>query len=233
MLLERKLPGETMEQFIKRIKETYSVKKLAYTARLDPMAKGYVPILVNDECLKVKEHLNSKKTYQVKIIYGLQTDSDDPLGIITTKIDITKDNYSLITKYITDYLSLISDTSFFQKYHFFSTKMLNHRRLQSSDVQDTHCVNLYNYSIIKEDVYDYELWKNKVIEKINSIDNTKNFRQEQTINQWNELDLVNLHYIKISLSVSSGFFVRQLIRDISDSIGIPLMCYNINRVSID
>lgn len=222
-----------MEQFIKRIKETYSVKKLAYTARLDPMAKGYVPILVNDECLKVKEHLNSKKTYQVKIIYGLQTDSDDPLGIITTKIDITKDNYSLITKYITDYLNLISDTSFFQKYHFFSTKMLNHRRLKSLNVKDYHSVNLYNYTIIKEGIYDYELWKNKVIEKINSIDNTKNFRQEQTINQWNELDLVNLHYIKISLSVSSGFFVRQLIRDISDNIGIPLMCYNINRVSID
>jgi tRNA U55 pseudouridine synthase TruB len=233
MLLECKLPGETMEQFIKRIKETYSVKKLAYTARLDPMAKGYVPILVNDECLKVKEHLNSKKTYQVKIIYGLQTDSDDPLGIITTKIDITKDNYSLITKYITDYLNLISDTSFFQKYHFFSTKMLNHRRLKSLNVKDYHSVNLYKYCVIKEGVYDYELWKNKVIEKINFIDNTKNFRQEQTINQWNEMDLDSLYYLKISLFVSCGFFVRQLIRDISDNIGFPLMCYNINRVSID
>lgn len=233
MLLEHKLPGETMEQFIKKIKEIHSIKKLAYTARLDPMAKGYVPILVDDECLKVKEYLNSKKTYQVKIIYGLQTDSDDPLGIITTKMDITKDNYSVITKYITDYLNLISDTSFFQKYHFFSTKMLNHRRLKSSNVKDTHNVNLYNYSVIKEDKYNFKLWKNKVIKKINSIDNTKNFRQEQTIKQWNEMDLDNLYYVKISLSVSSGFFVRQLIRDISDSIGIPLMCYNINRISID
>lgn len=233
MLLEGKISGETMNQFIKRIKETYLIKKLAYTARLDPMAKGYVPILVDDECLKVKEHLNSKKTYEVKIIYGLQTDSDDPLGIITNKLDITKDNLLIITKYISDYLNLISNTSFFQKYHYFSTKMLNHRRLKSSDVKDYHNVNLYNYSIIKEGTYDYELWKNKVIQKINSIDNTKNFRQEQTIKQWNEMDLETLYYIKISLSVSSGFFVRQLIRDISDSIGIPLMCYNINRILID
>jgi tRNA pseudouridine(55) synthase len=233
MLLEGKIPGETMEQFIKRIKKIHSISKLAYTARLDPMAKGYVPILVGEECIKIKEYLNSKKTYQVKIIYGLQTDSDDPLGLLTAKIDITKDICSLILKYITDYLNLISDTSFFQKYHFFSTKMLNHRRLKSSDVKDYHTVNLYNYSVIKEGIYDYKIWKNKVIEKINSIDNTKNFRQEQTIKQWNEMDLDSLYYIKISLSVSSGFFVRQLIRDMSDSIGIPLMCYNINRISID
>ena len=42
-----------------------------------------------------------------------------------------------------------------------------------------------------------------------------------------------LEYIKLQLHVGSGFFVRQHIRDISDKIGIPLMCYDINRISID
>ena len=66
-----------------------------------------------------------------------------------------------------------------------------------------------------------------------SIDKTKNFRQEETIKQWNNIDLVKLYYLKISLNVSSGFFVRQLISDISQAINMPLMCYSINRVSID
>ena len=41
------------------------------------------------------------------------------------------------------------------------------------------------------------------------------------------------NYITLQLHVGSGFFVRQFIRDISDKIGIPLMCYDINRTSID
>ena len=54
MLYEYKKAGETMEQFIKRVKEKHSLKKIAYTARLDPMAKGIVPIAINEECSKIK-----------------------------------------------------------------------------------------------------------------------------------------------------------------------------------
>jgi len=42
-----------------------------------------------------------------------------------------------------------------------------------------------------------------------------------------------IKYITLQLHVGSGFFVRQFIRDISDKIGIPLMCYDIHRTSID
>ena len=42
-----------------------------------------------------------------------------------------------------------------------------------------------------------------------------------------------LHYITLQLYVSSGFFIRQYIRGISEKIGIPLMCYDINRVNIN
>ena len=44
---------------------------------------------------------------------------------------------------------------------------------------------------------------------------------------------MKIHYITLQLHVGSGFFVRQYIRDISNIIGIPLMCYDIHRVSID
>lgn len=232
MLIERKLPGETMKQFIKRIKETHFINKLAYTARLDPMAKGYVPILVDDECLKIKEHLKSKKTYQVKIIYGLQTDSDDPLGLITNKNTINEKEIIDITKSIINYLDLINGTIFSQNYHFFSTKMLNHRRQKSLNVIDNHTVQLYDYEIIKENIFNYVTWKQKIKNLIRSIDSTKKFRQEETIKQWEEMDLDTLHYIKIKLDVSSGFFVRQFIRDMSTYINFPLMCYSINRISI-
>ena len=234
MLYELKGVGETMNQFVKRIKDKHNITKIAFTARLDPMAKGIVPFVVGDNCSKIMEHLGTTKTYQVKVILGIQTDSDDPLGIISSKLNITNDNYKIIIKSIIDYLTLINNTTFNQKYHHFSTKMLNHRRQKSTDVIDNHTVSLYNFKVLKEGIFDYGLWKNKIIGKINLIDNKKNFRQEETIKQWDDiLDIKELSYIKLELSVSSGFFIRQLTRDMSNNINIPLMCYNINRVSVE
>jgi tRNA pseudouridine(55) synthase len=232
MINAYKKSGETMDQFVSRVKTDNSIKKLAYTARLDPMAKGIVPFLVEEECANIKNHLGSGKTYQVKIIYGIQTDSDDPLGIITNKIDISDDSTLDIAKSIINYLNLINNTTFKQKYHHFSTKMLNHRRQQSINVIDSHDVSLYDYRLLGEGIINYNQWTNKIIKQIKSINPKRNFRQEPTIKQWDALEIKKLYYMKLSLDVSSGFFIRQLIRDMSDKIGIPLMSYNINRVSV-
>jgi tRNA pseudouridine(55) synthase len=231
MLYETKRAGETMDQFVKRIKEKHNIIKLGYTARLDPMAKGIVPFVVSDECTNIKEHLGTNKIYQVKIILGIQTDSDDPLGIITNHIKITNEKTKEIINSLIFYLILINNTSFNQKYHHFSTKMLNHRRQKSTNVIDNHNVSLYDYQILKEGSFEYEQWKQKIIKQINLIDKTKNFRQNETIKQWNTLEIKELYYIKLKLTVSSGFFVRQLVRDMSDYINFPLMAYNINRIN--
>lgn len=230
MLYESKSSGETMNQFVKRVKEKHNIKKLGYTARLDPMAKGVVPFVLENNCLNIKEHLGSNKIYQVKVILGIQTDSDDPLGIITNQTKITNENTKEIMNSIIEYINAINNTSFNQKYHHFSTKMLNHRKHKSINVIDNHNVSLFDYQILKEGSFNYELWKQKIIRQIETIDKTKNFRQDETIKQWNNLDIKELFYIKFRITVSSGFFIRQLIRDISDFIKIPLMAYNINRV---
>jgi tRNA U55 pseudouridine synthase TruB len=68
MHLEYKESGITMQQFIDLLKTKYSYSKYAYTARLDPMARGLVPILVDDECKDIDKYLSTNKIYNVKII---------------------------------------------------------------------------------------------------------------------------------------------------------------------
>jgi tRNA pseudouridine(55) synthase len=230
MLYEFKQPGETMNKFVERVKEKHNIKKLGYTARLDPMARGIVPFVVDNECIKINEKLGTNKIYQVKIIFGIQTDTDDPLGLITNQTDKPIEKTKDIIEVIIKYLNSINKTSFNQKYHYFSTKMLNHRRQKIKDAVDNHNVSLHNYLILNEGNFNYDIWKNKIIKQINLIDKTKNFRQAETIKQWNNLDMKELFYVKLKLTVSSGFFIRQLIKDISEYINIPLMCYNINRI---
>ena len=121
-----KQSGETMSQFIGKIKNKtieydpqQSNIKLCYSGRLDPMARGKVLILFNDECKKVESYNKKAKTYQFEIIIGLQTNSDDPLGIIENikiggkYISIEKVKY--IQKFIEQYLDkLFNIDSFYQ-----------------------------------------------------------------------------------------------------------------------
>ena len=76
------------------------------------------------------------------------------------------------------------------------------------------------------------------LENIKTIDQTKNFRQDEIILQWEQFvsnisDISHtIQYIDVELNVSSGFFVRQFIRDIMEETNIPLLCYDIHRVNI-
>ena len=241
--------GLTPLQFINNIKKEYIDKKICYTARLDPMARGIIPILFGEECKYMDKFTNLSKLYEVKVLFGFRTDSDDSLGILEnynfnnheSKYDIEK--YKSHFTYNennenneNNYLSIK------QKFHHFSTKALLSR--SKNDFEEKyHDVKFFKSKIIDSGELDYKDWCIECIEIINKVDKTKNFRQQEIIDQWKNLDDTNnidsntntkikIQYITLELNVGSGFFVRQYIRDISDKIGIPLMCYDIHRTKI-
>ena len=220
MLLEYKEAGITINQFINKIKEKYPNDKIAYAGRLDPMARGYIPILFNDECYNMDKYTNMRKIYRVKVIIGIQTDTDDPLGIIQNM------NYSILPK---DYFNL-SIININQAFHYYSTKSINQRRKNITNV-NKHDVILYKSKVISNGIIPTDEFVNTIINTINCIDKTKNFRQKEIIDQWSKIEFP-IEYIELELDVSSGFFVRQFIRDTSISLNIPLMCYDIWRTEL-
>ena len=220
MLLEYKEAGITINQFINKIKEKYPNNKIAYAGRLDPMARGYIPILFNDECHNMEKYTNMRKIYRVKVIIGIQTDTDDPLGIIQNM------NYSVLPK---DYFNL-SMININQAFHYYSTKSINQRRKNITNV-NKHEVILYKSKVISTGIIPTDEFINKIINTINCIDKTKNFRQKEIIDQWSKIQFP-IEYIELELDVSSGFFVRQFICDTSISLNIPLMCYDIWRTEL-
>ena len=221
--------GLTMNQFITDVKNKLNLAKIAYTARLDPMARGIVPILVNDECLKIKQSLGSNKTYHVRVFLGIQTDTDDTLGIIK-KMSLDYDFYNFIDNHKKEFE--LDDYSYEQKFHYFSTKSMKHRK-QKDFTEKYHKITIYSSKISCIGKINYDHWKNANRNIISKIDKNKNFRQNEILEQWDNLEIEELNYLDLELKVSSGFFVRQFIRDISTKINFPLMCYDIYRVSID
>jgi tRNA U55 pseudouridine synthase TruB len=243
MLEFYKEPGITPLEFINTIKKDYPDTKICYTARLDPMARGIIPVLFGDECKDMHNYTNLSKTYEVKVIIGYKTDSDDTLGILDNTLE--KTDYSTISSddFISNYKSYFeieNEIMIKQKYHYFSTKELL-ARSKSKDIENTehfHSVKLFSSRIVDNGYLDFKEWINECIRIIDKVDKTKNFRQKEIIEQWqnivNQENInIKINYITLQLYVGSGFFVRQFIRDISDTLGIPLLCYDIHRISID
>ena len=244
MLELYKDPGLTPLEFINNIKKQYPDKKICYTARLDPMARGIIPVLFGDECKNMHNYTNLSKTYEVKVMIGYKTDSDDVLGILESQESYIND-IDIISKYkyIFNIENEITNTIIKQKYHYFSTKeLLARSKGKTNSNNQYHDVKLFSSKIIDSGILEFKEWVNTCIQIIDKVDKTKDFRQKEIIEQWQKIliqekekenKILNIQYITLKLHVGSGFFVRQYIRDISVKIGIPLMCYDIHRTKID
>ena len=220
-IIEKK-SGYTINEVIEDFKKTKNIKKACFCGRLDPMARGKVLILIEENCKLVQQYLNMNKTYQFEICFGIQTDTDDFLGIIENRSyynfhelnELSKYIYKLTGKYIN------------QKFHNFSTKSFNNNN------ESYHKVKILNSKVLEYNRYIFKDFINSIIQNINTIDKTKNFRQNEIINQWEQIDIEHIYSLKIELSVTSGFYVRQFVRDLSEHFNYPFITHDINRINL-
>lgn len=231
MIIIEKPRGLTINQFIEKYKKDNNIKKLCFCGRLDPMARGKVLLLLNDECKKMPLYLNNDKTYQFEICFGFQTDTDDFLGLIENKTDIV---IPQIINDVVEYIQNISNYEFNQKFHKYSSKRVNGKTIREQKLDDIpiHKVIIYETKYIGISISDFKSFINSIINNIKTIDKTKNFRQDKIIKQWENINRNNICSIKCEMKVSSGFYIRQFIRDLNIKFNFPMTVFDINRINI-
>jgi tRNA pseudouridine55 synthase len=226
--------GITMNQFIETYKKENNIDKVCYCGRLDPMARGKICLLNDDECKNMDKYNKCSKTYKFEIIFGISTDSDDPLGIIDEIHTI-----NCIDKYIDIIKKYIKIGPFEQEFHSYSSKRIKgkplwHYKKNNIDIdKPVHNVEIFNilYDDIK--IYNVNSWIENIINIINKIDKKCDFRQDTIIKQYIEFKELNTIYsLPITITVSSGFYIRQLVNDIKKYINIPILTFDINRIDI-
>jgi tRNA pseudouridine(55) synthase len=235
---------QTMDKFKKdnNINNNQRLCKVCYCGRLDPMARGKVLLLVGDECKKMDDYLGTIKEYEFEILFGLSTDTDDPLGIIENIHDYKEEE---VTHYLEQIKEYIKCGSFEQNFHKYSSKRVDGKPLWAHTKNDlnhsnninekhniSHNVNIFDIEYKEIKKYNFNEWKNSIINIINKIDKKNDFRQETIINNYNKLNINNLYSIPIKIKVSSGFYVRQLVADIKNHFNIVILTYDINRINI-
>jgi len=228
-------------QTCKDIIDKYENEKIAYVGRLDPMARGLITILMDEDVKLMPKYIRLNKTYKFQFIMSVNTDTDDILGILKNDTkNITCDNNDIIN-YINNF-----PTKFEQAYHNFSAYTPSNIKTDDGKRKPLWWWSLHGYKldipkrnmqIFNKKIYDVEkisglILKNQFIERINKIkDDT--FRKDETIKQWKNYDF-NIDYdvFTCEFEVSSGFFVRQFVKDMSDALNVKILVIDINRTSI-
>jgi tRNA pseudouridine(55) synthase len=231
--------GHTMIQTMDKFKKDNQISnKVCYCGRLDPMARGLVLLLVGDDCKNMDKHLGYSKEYEFEIIFGLASDTDDSMGIINfiSNFDETK-----VNKYVDKIKEYIKPNKFQQNFHKYSSKRVDgkpmwvHTQNHTYIKNPSHEVEIFEVEYKPIKTYDFNEWRQNVINTINKIDKKNDFRQELIIDIYGLIDktkLPEIYALPIRIKVSSGFYVRQLVADIKNHFDIEILTYDINRISI-
>ncbi len=231
--------GETPLECIERFRKEntdFALAKITYAGRLDPMAEGLLILLTNEKVNEKEKFLDLPKTYAVEILWGVETDTLDILGLITG----TKDNTIELTQ-VLSYLEK-SKGKFEQEYPAYSSKPVQGKPLfqwaREGKIDEIiipkHEVEILGAKFLERiDVKGEDVLK-MIEEKVSLV--AGDFRQAEVLEKWrlllNGMRARDFNIDKIELRVSSGFYVRQFVSDMARNFGGSATTFHITRTQV-
>lgn len=252
-------PLESLEKA--RIKHNIDANTpMTYAGRLDPMAEGLMILLVGEECKNKDKYFGLDKTYKFEILVGFETDTYDLLGIVASleivserssdNITSSEDKISgprvgspdaeiLSSNFVPALKSFVG--TFIQKYPSFSSKTVGGKQLFQLSKDDElpskmpeHEVTISRLEFIRESNISKEDLCKEIIRRIGLV--RGDFRQKEILEKWQEVfensKEGNYKIISCVCECSSGTYIRQLVADISQKVGIPMVTYSIKRTKV-
>lgn len=231
-----KKAGETLAELLVRFrkeKNLSSEEPLTYAGRLDPLAEGLVIVLSEKDRFEKEKYLALDKQYEVTVLFGVLTDTLDPLGVIET----VKANFEPkeIIKRVEE-LEEITEWA----YPDYSSKLFDGKprflwaregksRLLPHDVKHGKIVSVtageLNQKTSEEILHE-------VKEKIAKV--YGDFRQDEIIATWNEKFPKNHSWFLCNLTIAceSGIYMREVARVLGEKLGTCAIAYNIRRSKV-
>src|SRR5260221_1849491 len=93
---------------LKQIFPEYQSSTLSYAGRVDQMAQGVILVLVDGENKHRTKYENFQKTYLTDVLFGITTDTYDPLGIINCTVPIRQKIDQEVTRLLPGFLGKLS-----------------------------------------------------------------------------------------------------------------------------
>jgi tRNA pseudouridine55 synthase len=230
-------PFQLIEK-LRAIEEKYQSAKIGYAGRLDPLAHGVMLLTIGEANFKRDQFLHLDKTYQIKILLGVETDSYDPLGLITSTGNTDKP-----TNLKTKLAQFISENTgqFDQPYPAFSSKPINGIPLYklakkglSNEKIPTKSVEIYSIQLLNINKKSTLLLKKNILKNIRLVKG--HFRQTKTIKHWQEyfsqLKATEMTEIELEVKCSSGTYMRSLAHKLGKFLETKAIASEIFRTKV-
>jgi tRNA U55 pseudouridine synthase TruB len=225
-------------------KDEYKDKKMGISGRLDEMAHGVVTILIDEETKNIEKYHKMNKVYRFRFIVGLETDTTAVLGFLQNKQNCDKVDIDLIKKTILD----SNSTQFLQDFHIYSSFCVrlgdtkkplwwwakSNRLDEIADKMPKKSVNIYDISVLNIKNITLDEFISESLENLSKVVKG-NFRQDEIIDQWkkyySETDKTTIFpEFECEIKVSSGFYIRQFVKDIGKLLNINVLVTEIERL---
>lgn len=219
-------------------KPEYADATLSYIGRLDPMAEGDMLVLVGEENKNREAYLGLDKEYIFEVLFGIATDTQDILGLITDIGLGTVLEKEAIEKALASFVGKRT-----QEYPAYSSKPVDGKPLHmwaregKLDEIEIPLKEVEIYSIRLEDFR--EMQKEELLqfarERVTLVKG--DFRQAEIIARWEESlassteDSFQVANIKVYCS--SGTYVRSIAAALGAQVGMPALALSIRRSRID
>jgi len=197
--------GETPLACLERFRAAhpeYANEKMTYAGRLDPMAEGLLIALVGEECKQKDAYLGLDKEYVFEVLFGIQTDSYDILGIPSLLFLRYREKIA-----IQDFIG-----KKIQEYPPYSSRTFQKARDGEEFEPMTKEVEVFSLEQIKERELDARTVLAEVFRRVDMVKG--DFRQEEILGAWKELlarpGLAMFRIAKFKISCSSGTYVRSI-----------------------
>ncbi len=218
--------GETPLEALERVRKEEGIDQrtpMTYAGRLDPLAEGLLLILVGDECKNKEKYLGLDKEYEVEVLFGVETDTGDLLGLIK-KIDVDnaqrvpgkKDPEIDFKKY---------EGKFTQEYPVYSSKMI---AVKEVDEIPTKEVEIYKIEALSQTIVRGIDVAERALARIQYVNGE--FRQGDIGEEWaafgEEFGNFPFKVVMLKVKCSSGTYMRSLAERMGG------LAYSIKRISI-
>lgn len=233
------LLAQQIGQFVAQKTQNLEDQKATHTGTLDPMAEGVVVVLTGEDRFNKTEFSNNLKEYQFSIVFGVSTDSHDVLGLQTKVISHQKEFEKLAEKLTTIIPSFIGPQ--IQQQPAFSAQRISGKSAfdiaktqQQQMALQKNEITIHSLKIIDEKTISTSELLHQITEKIKLV--SGNFRQTEITKHWvktcqllEKNGTTNLPLITFEAHVTKRTYIRAIVRDISQKIGIPATTFHIIR----
>jgi len=220
---------------------------LAYAGRLDPLASGQLLVLIGEECKRQETYHALDKTYDLTILFGIESDSGDVLGLVNEHKErkVSPVELESLLK------SMIGGIT--MAYPIFSSRTVKGKPLHTWAMEGrlgeieipTKSSTIYNLELLgTKDVSRPEIVR-QALEKINSIPPVtdlrkalgNDFRRTEVRLAWDKIASTGnvsdqFMLAELRCCCSSGTYMRSLAKEIARGLKTTGLALNINRTVI-